>query len=181
MIRDYIFSITDNYEASVQLHRIIVCFKLPMRTFATAVKIFRKLKTGNKIKTNLLNENIPGSIGGAGSMMRYKDVISLNILMNKTYLVMTACCLLAYKYNKDVPYTNEVWAKKANVEISRLNNAERLILLAIDHHIGLVGEETILDEIKPFLGDEMLLCDWRSLEKTKERGARRAIKKLFCF
>lgn len=196
MLCDYVYGITGDRAASDNFTALIVQLNIPIKTFSTAIKLYKRLNIhGHESRSNgfYTSKGMPDiyyyksatlDTGLRSNMVdsiasRYKDVIFAREMLANTFLLLVACSLIAYKYHKDVPYTNEVWAQTAGLDYRRLNGAERQILFMLDYRLGFKGDEKIADEIRPYLYDERSII-WFDRRPYGSKKSKSMLHRIFC-
>lgn len=141
--------------------------------------MYKRIKT-NQIyytKLNALNLNSPKPTDY--SVSRYKSILYLNEIMNNTYLLLTICCLVAHKYNNDMPYSNDAWACATGTDIKYLNKMERQLLYLLGYCINDESTEKVINEIRPYIKDENNI-KWRVENTYRKTVKKNMLKKMFC-
>lgn len=174
MLSDYIHSMTNDRHAAEGLADVLVQMGVPMKTFSTAVKIYRRVVALSG--QGMLREPCHYVSGGA---LFYRAAEGApadparDALVGNQYLLLLTCSMIAYKYNKDIPYANEMWAHQASLDCRQINRMERAVLRVLDYRLVFDGESQILDEMRPYLAPEGPAPE---IEKKKRRYRR-----IFCF
>lgn len=201
MLSDYVFIMTNDRYKAESLTNVLAKLGVPMKTFSTAVKLYRKVlmlaeqdlqrqrhlyrhksgpetlffKTDRKTAGLGTEKRREAGCREDGSEHMGEDVFSLESLIKNPYLLLIACNMIAYKYNKDIPYANEMWAQQARLDCRQVNRIERTVLEILDYQLSFEGEKQILEEIRPYLTNE---C---SVSWTEKKKKKRMYQKIFCF
>lgn len=147
--------------SSAALAGILRRLCIPDTTVQTALRIYERV---DATRETLRSTNSRPAVHPCD---QYRTV-QLREMLRDSYAVMVACLTIAHKYRRDVPLTNDAWARASRLDTALLNQLEREILRILGYCIDAEGIIPV-DALEP---------------RPKRRGFyKRAafFKKVFCF
>lgn len=198
MLRDYIVAVIHDASLADRCIQVVERMGISTGVLATAVKLYRRViervKAGAENSTLLYTARNDAhsyffkSPSRKGQSFTSPSGVALEnfYIMNgkkKTvadivrdpYLLMVMCCIIAYKYLTDIPYTNDSWLPFISMGCREINHSERIILALLNYDLEFNGETAILKEIAPYIENTLpVRCG-----STKKEHRRR--RKIFCF
>ncbi|KAI4291033.1 hypothetical protein PAPHI01_0307 [Pancytospora philotis] len=173
MLSDYIFSVIRDRSAAVRCAMVVERMGIPNEACALAVKIYQRLhelakQTDRlyvskkevksyflKTRARLFGARRPPRTGAPAlsdhSYMSGGRRMALPDIVRNAYLLFVMCCVVAYKYKKDISYTNDSWLGFVEVDCTEINGIERVILACLEYRLDLDGETEALAEMAPYL------------------------------